>query len=136
MADHKQDTENVTNNQASDTALEKNQKTSQEQSQEIPATDSEGYLENLSDWNENVAEQIAQSEGMQLTEAHWQIIHLLRRFYEEFELSPAMRPLVKYIGLHLGKEQARSIYLMQLFGDSPAKMASKIAGLPKPTNCL
>lgn len=136
MADHKQDTENVTNNQASDTALEKSQEKSQEQHQEIPATDSEGYLENLSDWSENVAEQIAQSEGMQLTEAHWQIIHLLRRFYEEFELSPAMRPLVKYIGLHLGKEQARSIYLMQLFGDSPAKMASKIAGLPKPTNCL
>ncbi len=100
------------------------------------ATDSEGYLENLTDWSENVAELIAKNEGLELTENHWQIIHLLRRFYSEYELSPAMRPLVKYIGLHLGKEQAKSIYLMQLFGESPPKLASKIAGLPKPTNCL
>ncbi|WP_202931218.1 TusE/DsrC/DsvC family sulfur relay protein [Oceanospirillum linum] len=98
--------------------------------------DDEGYLEQLSDWQPEVAEQMAEKEGLELTEAHWEVIHLLRRFYQEFELSPAMRPLVKYIGLNLGKEKAKSIYLMQLFGESPAKMASKLAGLPKPTNCL
>ncbi len=102
---------------------------------QIPV-DSEGYLEQLSDWQPEVAEQIAKKEGLELTEAHWEIINLLRRFYQEFELSPAMRPLVKYIGLNMGKEKAKSIYLMQLFGESPAKMTSKLAGLPKPTNCL
>lgn len=100
------------------------------------ATDSEGYLENLDDWQPDVAEQIARQEGLELTEAHWEIIRLLRQFYQEFELSPAMRPLVKYIGMHLDKDKAKSIYLMQLFGESPAKLASKLAGLPKPTNCL
>lgn len=99
-------------------------------------TDDEGYLANLSDWQPDVAELIAQQEGLTLSPEHWEIITVLRQFYQEFELSPAMRPFIKYIGLQLGKDKARSIYLMQLFGESPAKMASKIAGLPKPTNCL
>ncbi|WP_444957973.1 TusE/DsrC/DsvC family sulfur relay protein [Microbulbifer sp. ZKSA002] len=104
-------------------------------SQEIPL-DKEGYLRNLSDWSRDAALQLANAEGIELTEEHWQVIELLQEFYREFELSPAMRPLVKYIGQHLGAEKGRSIYLMQLFPPSPAKVASKIAGLPKPTNCL
>jgi tRNA 2-thiouridine synthesizing protein E len=36
----------------------------------------------------------------------------------------------------LGTEKSRSIYLMKLFGSSPAKMAARLAGLPKPKNCL
>ncbi|WHI46754.1 TusE/DsrC/DsvC family sulfur relay protein [Microbulbifer sp. VAAF005] len=103
--------------------------------QEIPL-DKEGYLRNLDDWSKDTAIQLANGEGIELTEEHWQIIELLQEFYREFELSPAMRPLVKYIGQHLGAEKGRSIYLMQLFPPSPAKVASKIAGLPKPTNCL
>lgn len=103
--------------------------------QTIP-TDKEGYLQNLDDWSEVVAEAIAQQEQISLTEPHWEIIWLMRDFYQQFEVSPAMRVLVKTAGLQLGKEKGRSIYLMRLFHDSPAKLASKIAGLPKPTNCL
>lgn len=100
------------------------------------ALDKEGYLRALDDWSPAVAEQLATAEGIELTEEHWQVIRLLQDFYREFELSPAMRPLVKYVGQHLGADKGRSIYLMQLFPPSPAKVASKIAGLPKPTNCL
>ncbi|WP_444931373.1 TusE/DsrC/DsvC family sulfur relay protein [Microbulbifer sp. SSSA002] len=103
--------------------------------QEIPL-DKEGYLRNLSDWSRDAALQLAAAENIELSDEHWQVIDLLQSFYREFELSPAMRPLVKYIGQHLGAEKGRSIYLMQLFPPSPAKVASKIAGLPKPTNCL
>jgi tRNA 2-thiouridine synthesizing protein E len=100
------------------------------------ATDKEGYLENIDDWSESIAESIAQAEALVLTQDHWDVIRLLRQFYHEFELSPAMRPLVKYVGLHLGKEKGNSIYLLTLFPPSPAKIASKIAGLPRPANCL
>jgi tRNA 2-thiouridine synthesizing protein E len=99
-------------------------------------TDKEGYLENINDWSESIAEHIAQAEALILTQDHWDVIHLLRQFYHEFELSPAMRPLVKYVGLHLGKDKGNSIYLLTLFPPSPAKIASKIAGLPRPANCL
>ncbi len=99
-------------------------------------TDKEGYLKNLDDWSEIVAEAIAQQDGIHLTEQHWEIINLLRDFYQQFEISPAMRVLVKTVGQQLGKDKGRSIYLMKLFPESPAKFATKIAGLPKPTNCL
>ncbi|GAA5442582.1 sulfurtransferase TusE [Microbulbifer sp. NBRC 101763] len=102
---------------------------------EIPL-DKEGYLRDLKDWSPDVAEQLAAAEGIKLTDAHWEVIELLQDFYRQFDLSPAMRPLVKFIGQHLGADKGRSIYLMQLFPPSPAKVASKIAGLPKPTNCL
>jgi tRNA 2-thiouridine synthesizing protein E len=47
-----------------------------------------------------------------------------------------MRPLVKQVREQLGEDKANSIYLMQLFPGSPAKLLAKIAGLPRPTNCL
>lgn len=98
--------------------------------------DPEGYLRNLDDWNEAVAEQLAAQEAIQLTEAHWEILRVLRQFYQQFEMSPAMRPLIKAVANELGSDKGKSIYLMSLFPGSPAKLASKIAGLPKPTNCL
>lgn len=100
------------------------------------ATDKEGYLINLDDWNTDVAITIARDANIELLDKHWEIIHLLRKFYQEYQLSPAMRALVKYIGHHLDQKKASSIYLMLLFPPSPAKIASKIAGLPRPDNCL
>lgn len=100
------------------------------------AIDKEGFLKNLDDWTPQVAEQLARQEGVQLTPAHWEILTVLRQFYQTFEMSPAMRPLVKAVAADLGPDKGKSIYLMSLFPGSPAKLASKIAGLPKPTNCL
>lgn len=100
------------------------------------ATDRDGYLKHLEDWTPAAAEALAREQGIELTEEHWAVIELLRDFYREFELSPSMRPLVKHVGQQLGAEKGRSIYLMKLFPPSPAKVASKIAGLPRPDNCL
>jgi tRNA 2-thiouridine synthesizing protein E len=98
--------------------------------------DQEGFLKDISDWQPEVAEQLARNEEITLTDAHWEIIWLLRKFYERFQMSPAMRPLVKFVAHELGESKGRSVYLMQLFPGSPAKLASKIAGLPKPDNCF
>jgi tRNA 2-thiouridine synthesizing protein E len=100
------------------------------------AFDKEGFLRDLDDWSESVAQQIAQAEGITLTAAHWEVIQLLRQYYQEFDSSPAMRPLAKYCRIHLGDDKGKSIYLMSLFPGSPAKIGSKVAGLPKPDNCL
>lgn len=98
--------------------------------------DREGFLLDLNDWSEAVAEALAANEGLTLTPDHFEVIHALRRFHAQFQLSPAMRPLVKYIGQQLGADKGNSMYLLKLFPGSPAKLASKIAGLPKPDNCL
>lgn len=100
------------------------------------ALDKDGYLVNLNDWDKEAAKALAAQENILITPAHWEIINLLQEFYREFELSPAMRALVKYTEKKLGPEKGKSIYLLQLFPPSPAKIASKIAGLPRPTNCL
>lgn len=98
--------------------------------------DKEGFLVNLDDWSEETAIKIASQEGIQLEQAHWEIIETLQKFYQRYELSPAMRPLCKFIKQELGEEKAKSFYLLKLFPGSPAKLAAKIAGLPKPDNCL
>jgi tRNA 2-thiouridine synthesizing protein E len=95
-----------------------------------------GFLRNLDDWSPDVAEQIARAEGIALSERHWELITLIRSYYQEYDSSPAMRPLVKYTAKNLGLEKGKSMYLLSLFPGSPAKICSKIAGLPKPDNCL
>lgn len=99
-------------------------------------TDADGFLADFHAWNEAIAAAFASAENIQLTADHWQLIYLVRDFYRQYEQSPAMRPLVKYVGQQLGQAKGNSIYLLRLFPGSPAKIISKIAGLPRPENCL
>lgn len=99
-------------------------------------TDSEGFLVSPQLWTSATAVDIAELEGIQLTEAHWEILDAVRKFYDSYHLSPAMRPLSKYLKETLGSDKSSSIYLMSLFPGNPAKLAAKIAGLPKPPGCL
>jgi tRNA 2-thiouridine synthesizing protein E len=98
--------------------------------------DQEGYLLDLEDWSPEIAEELARRESISLMPEHWEILNALRRFYAEFQLSPANRPLIRYIAQTLGPEKGNSLHLNLLFKGSPAKLAAKLAGLPKPTNCL
>jgi tRNA 2-thiouridine synthesizing protein E len=99
-------------------------------------TDEEGYLVNLSDWSEEVANHIAESENINMTENHWEVVNFLREYYNEFQIAPAVRVLTKAIGKKLGPDKGNSKYLYELFPYGPAKQACKIAGLPKPTGCV
>ncbi len=98
--------------------------------------DIEGYLLNLEDWNKDVAIAIAKSEGIELTSEHWRVIELLRDFYQEYKIAPAMRALVSAVKRDLGSDKGNSIFLHKLFPGGPAKQANKIAGLPKPIRCI
>lgn len=102
----------------------------------LPEVDQEGFLRRREDWSVEVAVLLAETEGVTLSDAHWALIHLVQNFYERFDVSPAMRPLIKQIREQLGDDKANSIYLLSLFPGSPAKLLAKIAGLPRPTNCL
>ena len=98
--------------------------------------DANGFLVDRTLWTPSIAEAFAELESITLTEAHWEIVSLIQRFYEEFDASPANRALAKYVKTELGSEKGNSIYLMSLFPGSPTRLASRIAGLPKPKNCL
>jgi tRNA 2-thiouridine synthesizing protein E len=103
---------------------------------DAPALDKEGYLRELTDWNEGVASLLAQQENINLSPAHWEVIKLLRSFYRRHQVSPATRALINLVKRELGPDKGKSVYLMKLFRGSPAKTANKIAGLPKPDNCI
>lgn len=99
-------------------------------------TDEEGYLVNLGEWNKDVAEYIAKTENLEMTDQHWEVVDFLRKYYDEFQIAPAVRVLTKAIGKKLGPEKGNSQYLYELFPYGPAKQACKVAGLPKPTGCV
>jgi len=98
--------------------------------------DGEGYLKHRDDWSEALAEQIADKEGIVMSDAHWEVVRFVRAFYLEYNTSPAIRMLVKAMAQKYGEEKGNSRYLFRLFPDGPAKQATKIAGLPKPAKCL
>ncbi|MDA9003905.1 TusE/DsrC/DsvC family sulfur relay protein [bacterium] len=98
--------------------------------------DSDGYLKAYSQWNEALANTIAKECHIELTDTHWAVIRTLRAFYEETQLAPPMRVFVKLIKTRLGADTGNSITLHQLFPPQPAKIAAKMAGLPRPTHCL
>ncbi|WP_343154138.1 TusE/DsrC/DsvC family sulfur relay protein [Buchnera aphidicola] len=97
--------------------------------------DLEGYLKNNKDWNIKLAEEIAKKEKIILTDKHWEIIYFIRKFYFDYNITPSMRMLINGIRKEIGKK-IHSVYLFQLFPKGPAKQASKIAGIPKPSKCL
>lgn len=103
----------------------------------IPARNNEGFLEDAWAWSPEIGAMIAREDGIDLTDNHWEIIMFLRDFYKSHEISPpSNRLFVKAVKEAFGEEKGNSIYLMQLFPGTPAKTACRIAGLPRPTNCL
>jgi tRNA 2-thiouridine synthesizing protein E len=92
--------------------------------------DAEGFLADPSQWNEEIAAEIARAAGIpELTPRHWQVVDYMRTTYLETGQAPSIRSLGKQSGVPI-KE------LYQLFPKGPAKLAAKIGGIPKPRGCI
>ena len=90
----------------------------------------EGFFVDPQQWTEDMAVELARQEGIDdLTDKHWQVINFMRKEYFEKGTGPTVRVLGKTSGVTV-KE------LYQLFPKGPAKMAAKIAGIPKPRGCI
>lgn len=98
--------------------------------------DEEGYITDLGSWSKELADLIAKDENIDMTDEHWEVVNFLRDYYEEYQIAPAVRVLIKSIKKTMGKEKGNNKYLYTLFPYGPAKQACKIAGLPKPTGCV
>lgn len=99
-------------------------------------TDEEGYIQDISLWNRELAAEIAKEENIDMTDDHWEVVNFLRNYYEEYQIAPAIRVLTKAVKKSMGADKGNSKYLYELFPYGPAKQACKIAGLPKPTGCV
>jgi TusE/DsrC/DsvC family sulfur relay protein len=90
----------------------------------------EGFLTDPSQWNEEIAMELARREGIDpMTDRHWDVVRFMRSEYEAKGTGPTVRVLGKTSGVPV-KE------LYQLFPKGPAKLAAKIAGIPKPRGCI
>ncbi|MDH4127476.1 MAG: TusE/DsrC/DsvC family sulfur relay protein [Spirochaetota bacterium] len=99
-------------------------------------TDENGFVLNVDEWTKEVADFLAEQEGLEMTDAHWEVINFLREYYAEYKIAPMIRILTKAIGKKLGPDKGNTKYLYELYPGGPAKQACKIAGLPKPTGCV
>lgn len=100
------------------------------------ALDKHGYLIDFTQWDTELATELATKDGLELTPNHWEIINFVRSFYLKYNTSPAIRALTKAMKEEFGEEKANSRYLYRLFSEGPAKQATKYAGLPKPARCI
>jgi TusE/DsrC/DsvC family sulfur relay protein len=95
-----------------------------------------GWLENLDEWSEGVAEQIAQKEQIaELTEEHWNIINLAREYFQENGTVCEPRKFSKLLKDKYGADRSSQQYIYSLFPQGLIKCANKVAGLPRPKGC-
>ena len=90
----------------------------------------EGFFVDPAQWTESMVPELARREGIaELTDEHWKVIRFMRAEYLEKGTGPTVRVL--------GKTSEVSVKeLYQLFPKGPAKVAAKIAGIPKPRGCI
>ena len=98
--------------------------------------DEEGFLEDLKDWTKESDDIDLADESAELFEERWEVLNLLRDYFEEYQIAPAVRVLTKAVGKKLGKDKGNSKYLYTLFPYGPGKQGCRYAGLPKPTGCI
>ena len=92
--------------------------------------DEEGYLIDPLKWNESVADVFARQEDIQLTKDHWDAIHFMRQYYEEHQVAPDVRHVMKHLAEHCGQASRNKIF--ELFPYGYVKQACKIAGMKRP----
>ncbi|NOZ26734.1 MAG: TusE/DsrC/DsvC family sulfur relay protein [Chloroflexi bacterium] len=92
--------------------------------------DAEGFMVNPDDWTPEIAEALAEEEGIApLTDRHWEVINFVRKYYQEKGEPPTLRRITKLSGV-----STKELY--QLFPGGPAKKVARLAGLGKPKGCI
>lgn len=98
--------------------------------------DQDGHLLDYTIWNEQVAQELAQSLSLELSPWHYDILNAVRQFYQQFGHSPATRPLIKFLMKTVDPEINNSLLQEKFNTGLVARHLSRLAGVPKPANCL
>lgn len=95
--------------------------------------DSEGYLIDPEDWNEDIANELAREEGIELNEKYWPVLNIIRDYYNENQIIPDIRHVMKFLAKEHGydKKEVKKI-IFNLFPYGYVKQACKIAGMKRP----
>lgn len=96
-----------------------------------PEHDPEGRMMELEPWSEERARQLAQEQGIELTEQHWDVIRFLRDRYLREGQAKSGRQVIEALEQRFDAEGGKR-YLYTLFHHGPVTQGSIIAGLPLP----
>ena len=88
----------------------------------------EGYLTDPAQWSKDIATEIAQEEGIELTDKHFEVFDFLRAENEK-----GVPLTIRMVGKS-GITDIKGLYT--LFPGGPLKKSSRIAGISKPTSCV
>jgi tRNA 2-thiouridine synthesizing protein E len=91
--------------------------------------DGEGFLVNRDDWNEDIARELAQRDGMDVDDKIMHYIREARSMYDNDGVVPPIRIFAKAQGV-----TTKELY--DVFKKGPMKLICKWGGLPKPTGCV
>ena len=98
--------------------------------------DQDGHLIDATVWAPDIAQHLATQLDLELDEWHFVILFALRDFYKNYGYAPATRPLIKYL-IKTVDANINNQLLMQKFNTGlVARHLTRLAGLPKPPNCL
>lgn len=104
---------------------------------DILSLDQDGHLTDHTLWTPAIAQMLADSLGINLTDIHHRILEQVRLFFETYHHSPSTRPLIKHLAQTLPDDNIDNAKLQTLFNTGlVARHVNRIAGLPKPPNCL
>lgn len=98
--------------------------------------DQDGHLVDYTLWNEEVAQQLAESLEIELSPWHFEVLTAVRQFYAQFGHAPSTRPLIKFLMKTVSPEINNAILQEKFNTGLVARHLSRLAGVPKPANCL
>ncbi|AGP48749.1 sulfite reductase [Psychrobacter sp. G] len=101
------------------------------------ALDQDGHLCDHTVWTPVIAQQLANTLDIVLDTERLAVLQQVRAFFVKFNHAPATRPLIKWLQQTLPDDDISNQKLQQLFNTGlVARHVNRLAGLPKPPNCL
>ncbi|MDD3518660.1 MAG: TusE/DsrC/DsvC family sulfur relay protein [Chromatiales bacterium] len=95
----------------------------------IPERDGDGYLVDRDRWTPEIAQAMAEADGVEIGGEKWEQILKAREYYEEHGVVPPIRKFAQYL-------EADQKAMFSLWMSGPMKPITKYGGLPKPTGCV
>lgn len=92
----------------------------------------QGFLSDFHSWNPDIAKALADEQGLELTDCHWEVIDFMRGFYAEYDTPPSPKRIIAACGEKItGSKKCRQKDLQAIFPNGGCKQACQLAGLPR-----
>ncbi len=93
--------------------------------------DERGYLRVPERWSLEIAQTLAEAEGIELTAIHWRVIRTIRDFFGETDVAPSHHVLRERLeDINKPFKYNCVLAMKQLFPRGGIEQACRIAGLP------